>query len=76
MLIYALGRGIDAYDHAVVNQIVASMAGNQYRFSSLVLGVVNSVPFQERRAGPQGSSLTAEAIKKKFTEAGATVEVK
>ena len=48
MLIYALGRGIEAYDHAVVNQIVAGMAPNQYRFSGLVLGVVNSVPFQER----------------------------
>ena len=46
MLIYALGRGLEAYDRPVVNQIVAGLAANQYRFSSLVLGIVNSVPFR------------------------------
>ena len=39
-----------------VNQIVAGLAANQYRFSSLVLGIVNSVPFQERRALDQRRS--------------------
>ncbi len=52
MLIYALGRGLEAYDRPVVNRIVAGMAADQYRFSSLVLGIVDSVPFQERRAAP------------------------
>jgi hypothetical protein len=54
MLIYALGRGLKAYDRPVVNQIVGGLAANQYRFSSLVLGIVNSVPFQERRALSKG----------------------
>ena len=54
MLIYALGRGLEAYDRPVVNQIVAGLAANQYRFSSLVLGIVNSVPFEERRALNKG----------------------
>jgi hypothetical protein len=58
MLTYALGRGLEAYDRPAVNQIVAGMAADQYRFSSLVLGIVNSVPFQDRRAVPQ--TLTAE----------------
>ena len=65
LLIYALGRGLESYDRPVVNQIVAGLAADQYRFSSLVLGIVNSVPFQERRAAPRTSSLTAEAINKK-----------
>jgi hypothetical protein len=54
MLIYALGRGLEAYDRPVVNQIVAGLAANRYRFSSLVLGIVNSVPFEERRALSKG----------------------
>jgi len=55
MLIYATGRGLEAYDHAVVNQIVAGLAANQYRFSSLVMGLVNSVPLQERRTAARSS---------------------
>jgi len=64
MLIYALGRGLESYDRPVVNQIVAGMAAEQYRFSSLVLGIVNSVPFQERRAPSRNASLTAQAGEK------------
>jgi hypothetical protein len=48
MLIYALGRGLETYDRPAVNQIVAGLAANQYRFSSLVLGIVNSVPFEQK----------------------------
>ena len=48
MLTYALGRGLSAYDMPAVRAIVRGAAGKDYRFSSLVLGVVNSVPFQMR----------------------------
>jgi hypothetical protein len=58
LLTYALGRGLEAYDRPAVNQIVAGLAADHYRFSSLVLGIVHSVPFQDRRAVPQ--TLTAE----------------
>jgi hypothetical protein len=61
LLIYALGRGLETYDRPAVNHIVAGLAANQYRFSSLVLGIVNSVPFEERRAVPRGSVM-AEAV--------------
>ena len=54
MLIYALGRGLEGYDRPVVNQVVSALARDQYRFSSLVLGIVASVPFQERRALSKG----------------------
>jgi hypothetical protein len=46
MLIYALGRGTEYYDMPLVRQIVKGAAANQYKFSSLVLGVVKSDPFQ------------------------------
>jgi hypothetical protein len=49
MMIYALGRGLEYYDRAATDQIVKSVAQNQFRFSSLVLGVVKSVPFEQRR---------------------------
>ena len=53
LLTYALGRGLEAYDAPVVRRIVGDAAAGGYRFSSLVLGVVTSTPFQMRRAeGP------------------------
>jgi len=45
---YALGRGLDYYDMPAVRQIVKESAASDYRFSSLVLGIVNSTPFQKR----------------------------
>lgn len=49
LLTYALGRGLERYDRPVVNEIATKTAGN-YRFSTLVLNIVNSLPFQQRRA--------------------------
>jgi hypothetical protein len=46
MLIYALGRGTEYYDMPLVRQIVKGAAKDNYRFSSLVLAVVKSEPFQ------------------------------
>jgi hypothetical protein len=49
MLTYALGRGLEHYDRPAVKQIAAKLVRDNYRFSSLVLGIVNSLPFQQRR---------------------------
>ena len=49
MLTYALGRGIEKYDRQAVRKIVKGAITNQYRFSSFVLGIITSVPFQQRR---------------------------
>lgn len=46
LLIYALGRGLEASDQPALRVIVRAAAGNQYRFSDLVLGLVQSQPFQ------------------------------
>jgi mono/diheme cytochrome c family protein len=48
LLIYALGRGLDEHDMPVVRGILRTAAAQDYRFSSLILGVVDSVPFQMR----------------------------
>ena len=50
LLTYALGRGAEHYDMPAVRAITRDAARNDHRFSSLVLGVVNSVPFQMRRS--------------------------
>ena len=50
MLTYALGRGLEPFDRPTVKAITTSLARNDYRFSSLILGIVNSVPFQQRRS--------------------------
>jgi Protein of unknown function (DUF1592)/Protein of unknown function (DUF1588)/Protein of unknown function (DUF1585)/Protein of unknown function (DUF1587)/Protein of unknown function (DUF1595) len=49
LLTYALGRGLEYYDMPTVRKIVREAAPSKYSFSSLVLGVVKSVPFQMRR---------------------------
>ncbi len=48
MLTYALGRGLEPADMPVVRRIVKKAAENEYRLSSIVLGIVESAPFQMR----------------------------
>jgi len=57
LLTYALGRGLDYYDMPTVRKIVKESAPSNYNFSTLVLNVVKSMPFQMRRAPkPQEAS--------------------
>jgi cytochrome c551/c552 len=48
LLTYGLGRGLQYQDMPVVRSIAREAARNNYRFSSLVLGIVKSAPFQMR----------------------------
>src|SRR6266853_613661 len=48
LMVYALGRGLAYNDMPEVRRIVRESAGQDYRFSSLILGVVNSTAFQKR----------------------------
>ena len=50
LLTYALGRGVQYYDAPSVRKIVRESAASDYRWSSLVLGIVNSTPFTMRRS--------------------------
>ena len=49
LLTYALGRGLEFYDMGVVRGIVREAARNDYKFSSLIMGIVKSTPFQMRK---------------------------
>jgi hypothetical protein len=50
LLTYALGRGVEPYDMPAVRTIARDAAPRDYRWSSIIMGVVTSVPFQMRRA--------------------------
>jgi hypothetical protein len=49
MLTYALGRGLEYYDQCAIDAIIKKMEQDDYRFSTLVLEIVSSEPFQKRR---------------------------
>ena len=48
LLTFALGRGIEYYDAPAVRQIVRDAQSKDFRFSAIILGVVNSTPFTMR----------------------------
>src|SRR5215470_13507626 len=49
LLTYALGRGVEEYDRPVLRQIMREAHSEDYRWSSIILGIINSAPFQMRR---------------------------
>ena len=53
LLTYALGRTVQYYDMPAIRSIVRQAAQNDYRFSSLVLGVIRSAPFQTKMKAPK-----------------------
>jgi len=61
IMIYALGRGTDYYDMPLVRSIVHHAAKDNYRFSSLILGIVESDPFQMNQKGSGAGSQPAAA---------------
>lgn len=50
LLTFGLGRGVEADDAPAVRRIVREAAADHYRFSKLILGIINSTPFQMRRS--------------------------
>jgi hypothetical protein len=50
LLTYALGRGAEYYDQPAVRKIVRDSAASTFRWSSLIVGIVESHPFQMRRS--------------------------
>ena len=59
LLTYALGRGLEYYDMPAVRAIVRDAATDDYRMSSVILGVVESLPFRERRAAARATAVGA-----------------
>jgi hypothetical protein len=50
LLTYAIGRGAEPYDAPALRSIVRGAAADDYRWSSLILEITRSIPFQMRRA--------------------------
>jgi hypothetical protein len=48
LLTFALGRGVEPYDAPAVRKIVHDARSTNYRFSSLIVGIATSTPFQMR----------------------------
>jgi len=48
LLTYALGRGVETYDAPAIRAIVREARAQDYRVSSLILGIVKSAPFEMR----------------------------
>ncbi len=61
LMTYALGRGLEYYDMPTVRAIVRESAADDYRFSSLVMGIVSSEPFQMRMASRDERRTTVAA---------------
>ena len=53
LLTYSIGRGLESYDEPVVRSITREAARDNYRMSSLILGIVHSAPFQMRRTSDE-----------------------
>jgi hypothetical protein len=62
LLGYALGRAVHYYDLPAVRTIVRDAAASDYRWSSLILGIIKSTPFRMRRSGSEDSREPAASI--------------
>jgi hypothetical protein len=61
LLTYALGRGIEPYDMPAVRQIMRQARADEYRWSSLIRGIVSSVPFQMAMPVRRPDSVTTDS---------------
>jgi mono/diheme cytochrome c family protein len=63
LMIYALGRGLEPLDMPVVRSVVKSAAKNNYSMQSIILGIVQSSPFQMRTKLTNNKSVAQTATK-------------
>jgi hypothetical protein len=63
LLAFALGRSLDYSDRPAVRQIVHGAAAHQYRWSSIILGIVNSTPYRMRKVLAEPATQTAVAAR-------------
>jgi hypothetical protein len=62
LLTYALGRGLEYQDMPIVRAIAAGAAAEDYRFSALVMQIVNSTPFRMKRAPAAAAETAVETV--------------
>jgi len=61
LMTYILGRGVEYYDVPTVDAIAEKLDQADGRFSTLLFGVLESAPFQQRRVTPNSSSRDTKA---------------
>jgi hypothetical protein len=69
LLAWALGRGLEYYDLPAVRKIVRAAAADDYRWSSIIQGIVKSMPFQMSTVG----NLESQVASVEKTSAAATL---
>ena len=62
LLTYTLGRGTEYYDVPTIDAIVERLDRDNGRFSTLLFGVLDSVPFQQRRLSPHPASQATKVV--------------
>jgi hypothetical protein len=61
LMTYALGRGVEPYDMPTIRAIIRDAAATDYRWTSLIRGIVRSAPFQMNRVGePEGETTQSQ----------------
>ncbi|MGH8261309.1 MAG: DUF1585 domain-containing protein, partial [Steroidobacteraceae bacterium] len=63
LLTYALGRTLEYQDQSEVRAIVQASAPDDYRFASIVMGIVSSPEFLMRTAPPAADIKTAQVLR-------------
>jgi hypothetical protein len=66
LLTYALGRGVESFDRLTVQNLVRQTVQHDYKLQSLILGIVHSAPFEERKGQtkPNEAKPTQEIARK------------
>jgi hypothetical protein len=64
MMTYALGREVEYYDSPAIRKIIRGAAGSNYRWSAIITGIVESLPFQMSvvRGGPEKPEKTVAQL--------------
>ena len=70
LMVYALGRRLEAEDMPIVRRIVREAASDDYKFSAIVLGIVKSPEFQEKAHLPTGATETVADTRASATSTG------
>jgi hypothetical protein len=64
---YALGRGVEPYDQPAVDRIVADLRKDNAKFSTLIVGIIRSTPFQMRRGDSPAHADSPDVTMKSLT---------
>lgn len=65
LMTYALGRGVEYYDMPTIRAILRDASKNDYKFSSILMGVIKSTPFQMKVKRAAGNVVAANVVSDK-----------